>query len=324
MPVRDELGTEKQIALAIFAARESLDTLTSTLDSAIRAAGENAVIDVLVNGNTSLATGIDIYRQTRLANVCRDRVRIWSIRTADKANAWNQYFHKIWSGEELAFFCDGYVQLREDAIALLTEGMLTSTTALGGSGVPSTGTSARKVATVMTTSGGFHGNFCCVRGSVIAEIRTLGFRIPLGLYRTDSLVGAVLSLGLDPQKNRWDANRILVQPNATWSTPRKNPWEFREWIALIKRRIRQAKGTLENTALRDHLRIRKQPVNEIPRTANLLVSEWMNRCTKETKAVIRKNPISGLVVSSYAHTSEWLDNDLEARQVGSLGDISGR
>lgn len=307
--------SKPRLALVIFAARESLGILLSTLESAISASGDNTVIDVLVNGNQNLTTDLNCCRTARLNENGWNRIRIWSIKTADKANAWNQYFHKIWSGEEFAFFSDGYVRLLSDSIDLLKDGVSKNELALGGSGVPSIGRSAHHVAKRIVTGGGFHGNFCCLRGSTIAEVRRQKFRIPLGLYRTDSLVGAALYFGLDPKRNKWDAKRIYVHPQATWGTPSKNLWRYREWIALLKRRIRQAKGVLENAALRDHLLVRKQPLEAIPETATKLVTEWMTRCPGDAQAVIKRNPTTRLVLSSYNQAAEWIESDLLPTQV---------
>jgi hypothetical protein len=70
-------------------------------------------------------------------------LRIWSIPLGDKANAWNQYIHHLWAGQELVFFIDGYVRLNSDAIELLGGAVQSDPQALGGSGVPTVGRSAR-------------------------------------------------------------------------------------------------------------------------------------------------------------------------------------
>jgi len=100
-----------------------------------------------------------------------DRLKVWSIHYGDKANAWNQYFHTIWSGEQLAFFTDGYVRLRPDALRLLGNAVMSKESVLGGSGVPSVGRTAKKLTAHMISAGGFHGNFCCVKGCVIYEFK---------------------------------------------------------------------------------------------------------------------------------------------------------
>ena len=301
---------EHRLALVIFTARESLDVLIPSLEAAIRATNDNTVIDVLVNGNQALADSLKRWKISHITSNNNKRIRIWAIKTGDKANAWNQYFHKIWSGEELAFFSDGYVSLQENSIGLLSEAVLENEQALGGTGVPTTGQTARHLAKKMLGEGGFHGNFCCVRGSAIAEIRQRNFRIPLGLYRTDSLLGAVLTFGFDPAKNTWNPRRIHVHPQATWITPPKHWWRYQEWMAFTKRRIRQAKGILENAAIRDHLAGRKQPPETLQKTATELVNEWMKRCPREAQATISHNPLTRLVLSSYTRSESWVESDL--------------
>lgn len=302
--------TERYLALVIFTARESLTTLVATLEAALNATDTNTVINVLVNGNLPLAMDLNLWLIGCLNKNDKIRIKIWSISTGDKANAWNQYFHKIWSGEDLAFFLDGYVRLRSDSITLLRNAVESNQSALGGSGVPTTGHSAKHIAAMMIAEGGFHGNFCCVRGTAIAEIRRQNFRIPLGLYRTDSLVGAALTFGLDPENREWDIRRIVVEPLATWSTPPENWWSYRGVTTLVKRRLRQARGILENAALKEHMAIRRLPLNKIPKIATALVNEWMICCPTNAEALIRKNPITRLILPTYTQVFEWTENDL--------------
>lgn len=308
-------AARQRVAVAVFASRESTDRLVSTLSAARAVVSQNDVIDVLVNGNPALAASLARLLVSDLAGKDGARIRVWSIKTGDKANAWNQYLHEIWSGEEMVFFIDGYVSLHGDSIDLLQDAVLGDPRALAGSGVPSNGPSARRVARHMLASGGFHGNFCCMRGDAIAEIRRRGFRMPVGLYRVDSLMGAVLSYGFDPRDKVWDRHRIYVHPLATWSTPAKHWWRYQEWLAYAKRSLRQARGVLENAAVRNHLAVRRLSPEALPATAVELVNEWMQRCPGEASSVIRRNPTVRLVLSTYRQPAAWVESEMRPAMV---------
>ena len=275
-------------ALVIFASRETPTTLRQTIDAALVSAGGLARIDVLVNGNVQLAA--DIARSfAETAGMKESPVRIWSIPLGDKANAWNQYIHQIWAGEDLAFFVDGYVRLNADAVQLLGNGVTGDERVLGGCGVPTAGHSAEALRNNLIVNTGFHGNFCCIKGRVLAQMRDSGTALPVGLYRTDSLMGAFLCYALNPATHVWEDHRILVHPTASWDVDGVRWWHPRDLIAMVKRYGRQARGRLENKAIANHLAIRRQTSQSLPDTARELVLEWAERCPAEFQGVFKRD-----------------------------------
>jgi hypothetical protein len=144
----------------------------------------------------------------------------------------------------------------------------------------------------MTKSGGFHGNFCCVTGGVIAQLRQRGITLPLGLYRVDSLMGALLSFGLHPENNDWNARRILVHPTATWQTEPKYWWNPTHLKAKLKRMFRQSRGLLENEAVKNHFLVQKLSPEQLPATAYALVSGWAVRCPTQVNTLCWRNPLA--------------------------------
>lgn len=282
-------------ALVIFACRESLPQLRQTLDAALVSASACAVIHVLVNGNPALAHALadgqtrrpahsdhsngDPDRPSHMAQ--RPAVHIWSIPLADKANAWNQYIHQIWAGETLAFFIDGYVRLNADAIALLGSAVEANAQALGGTGVPTMGRSAKALRENMIINTGFHGNFCCIKGDTLGRMRDEKIRLPVGLYRTDGLMGALLCFGLDPGRHGWEDFRIHVHPTASWQIDPARWWRPQDVLAHLKRTFRQTRGKLENAAFADHLANRQCTPAALPDTAQAMVLEWVSRCPED-------------------------------------------
>lgn len=278
-------------ALAVFASRESLDLLLQTLVAAQIGTNGTAVIDVLVNGNPPLAVALTDHLANPEFSHQALPIRVWDITLGDKANAWNQYIHHIWSGESIAFFIDGYVRLNPNSIKLLGEAIEDEAEVLGGTGVPN-GAIISSVAHAHVPQSGFHGNFCCIKGAALEQLRRRKIFLPIGLYRVDALMGALLTLDLDPVNNAWDASRIYVHPAASWQTDPKRWWRMRDIRAQVKRIVRQSRGVLENLAIRDHLRVRKQPPELMLQTAAELILDWVQRCPSQANKVLRYNPLA--------------------------------
>lgn len=260
-------------SIALFSSRETSAILIASLKAAVAAAkGITATIDVIVNGNENLANDI-INRIDAESDM--SAVRVWYIGVADKANAWNQYVHNIWKPSDVTFFIDGYIQVLPDALKVINTGFDEAPHTLAATGVPSDGRSAKALREQMLREGGFHGNLFAIRGEVLQQIRAIGFYLPLGLYRTDALIGAVLSFGLDPAQNEWNLKRILVKANASWRVRTLDWRHFSDYRAAFKRIQRQAQGILENIAIREHLAIQKNTPQSLPKTASDLVISWL-------------------------------------------------
>ena len=284
-------------AVVVFAARETVEVLLQSVQAACVAGQGRAQIDVLVNGNPGLASELAERMAPVPAVAGAPQVNIWSIAQGDKANAWNQYIHTIWSGQPLAFFIDGYVRLNPDSVTLLGEAMAANPALLGGTGMPSTGPSAKAIRASMAQHGGFHGNFCCITGGVAEQLRQRRIALPLGLYRVDSLMGALLSFGLRPENNDWNRHRILVHPTASWQTDPKYWWRPADLKAKIKRVFRQSRGVLENEAVKNHFLARKLSPEQLPTTATALVLDWAERCPTQIDELCRRNPLAKRALS---------------------------
>lgn len=291
-PVQSNLA--RHWSLAVFASRETCEVLHNSVLATMAsadAAGVLVTIDVLINGNSSLATAMTKRLVgTSLLNR-QSVVRIWDLPLGDKAHAWNEYFSRIWSGESLAFFTDGYVKPHQDAIRLLGHAVMSDTVALGGSGAPSIGRTARNQRTRMLAEGGMQGNFCCIKGDTIAELKKRNIKLPVGLYRTDSLVSTMLAFGLDPLGKSWNQKRILVCPDVSWINDYKNWWNAGHVTDQLKRVLRQARGMLETAAIKNHFSARRRAPELLPGTASELVVEWKERCTDEFRDLIRRHPL---------------------------------
>ncbi len=295
--------------VAIFSARESVPVLLRCINAALTAcSGNDAVIEVLVNGNRDLADATKA-ALAELKVPASVTVRLWFITFGDKAHAWNQYLHDIWQQSEVTFFVDGYAEVDARALRLIHDGLSATPDALGASGVPTCGRTAAALRASMLQGGGIHGNLYALRGSTMASLRQGGFRLPLGIYRTDPLIGAVLMYRLDPANNKWDVKRVLVQDGATWHVAPTVWWHREHLVANIKRKIRQAQGTLENLAARDHLTIKKLAPGAMPRTVNEFVANWLNADTTRASKLFLRQPLAWYAAQQLEKPRDWTNTD---------------
>jgi hypothetical protein len=296
-------------SVAIFAARESLATLTGCISAAVGACKHaNAVIDVLINGNRKLAEQTTQFANSGVSIPENVILRIWFIPAGDKAHTWNEYVHRIWNGG-MAYFIDGYAEVREDALSLMDKGLHETPTALGATGVPTSGRSAAALRRLMLKEGGIHGNLYAIREPIMASLKQRGFRLPLGLYRTDALIGAVLVYRLDPSQNTWDMARMFVHPEATWHVQQTGIWKPKDIWAQYKRKLRQAQGILENRAVRQHLAMEKLSPEALPRTVSELVGKWIGDRPKEAWNIFLKQPLTLYAACKLRQSRDWSHTD---------------
>lgn len=290
-------------AVAIIASRERVDTLISTVLASLDATPETTLTDVLVNGNAALAQNMAVWAAS--AGPAGRHIRIWSISQGDKAHAWNEYVHRIWPAGRTVFFLDGYARPRPDGLRRLANSLARQPDAFGATGVPSSGRSAPTLRAAMLKTGGFHGNMHAIPVHAMNGLRAAGFRLPLGLYRTDSMIGAVLMFALDPTTQQWQPTRIIVNGEATWDVPGQSDLTIQNILSQFKRRMRQAQGDLENRAARDHFAVRCQPINQIATTSRELVLNWIAAHPEEARRLYRGNPLRWRAAVKMRRHQDW-------------------
>ena len=153
--------------------------------------------------------------------------------------------------------------------------------------------------------GGAHGNLYALRGDVMHALRARGFRLPLGIYRTDPLLMAAICFGLDPGRFHWDRERIFVAWNAGWSFKPLRWWHLDDLRAHMKRMGRQAQGWLETQAIKQHLAIDRRLPETFPRTAAELVGQWIRTFPKAARHAYLTNPLSFLARRRLLAPRDW-------------------
>lgn len=293
-------------SVAIFTARETIDELRVTIDAALAStAHESAVLDIIVNGNPALAQSVKEAFATLDRSSTGKSLRIWNVVAPDKAHAWNQYVHQIWSPSALTFFVDGYANVMPDAFTAIATAMHAAPNKLAATGVPTFGRSARTLRDQLISEGGLHGNLYALRDSTMAKIRETGFRLPLGLYRNDAMLGAAINFRFDPAHHAWDPKGVLAVPSATW---RYRPGSWRSLNDLKgqwRRKLRQAQGQLENLAVREHLAVRKLSPASLPKTASALILGWVDEFPQRARALCLRYPLCFLAIRKARQPRDW-------------------
>ncbi len=259
--------------VAILSSREPWDQLQACIEAAVTSVGPPRCVEVVVNGNPDLARSAA--DRLLAAPSIAHRVRIWSIQMADKANAWNTVVHRLAAGDRGCFFLDGYVRVQPGALRSMVNALTAQPHCLAVAAVPSMGRSASTIRSEMTSQGGLHGNLFALSGQAIGELRKRDIRMPIGMYRTDATLGAMLSFGLDPGAHAWaPLQHICVAADATWSVPKSTWMNARHLLTQWRRVRRQARGHLENMAVRHHLAVRQRRPEAMGRHISEVVNTW--------------------------------------------------
>lgn len=293
-------------AIAVFSSRESSTLLAQTIQALLRAAQRDSVIDIIVNGNDALAQEVSKFVGSLRANSAKYvLLRVWLVARGDKAHAWNQYLYGIWAGADLAFFVDGYARVYPQAMTRIAAAMAEDTYALAATGVPSRGRSAGRLSAQLRAERGIHGNLYALRGAVLNTLRHKGFMLPLGIYRTDPLLGAVVKFNLDPARYRWDPRRVRVVSEASWDHTPLSVWKSADWPVQLQRVFRQGQGRLENLAVRRHLHLEGNLPETLPETRTELVTRWMEGHPRELWHALRRHPLAACSLFGVRRHKDW-------------------
>lgn len=301
--------------IAIFSSRESTEALVQTILAAIAASQHHStLIDVLVNGNASLGESISRIAAASDSLFAGGRLRIWFIPLGDKAHAWNTYVHQIAPSARSYVFIDGYARVTDSALVHLVNKLHSSAGALAATGVPTCGRNAARDADDMLAYGGIHGNLYAFKPETIEQFRRMGFRLPVGIYRTDPTFGAAINFGLDLYPRHWlPKKRVVCDPNARWLIDPLSIWKFSHLKTHVKRVIRQAQGDLENAAVRNIFAVRREPFNSLPITVNELVLGWMEREPEHAAKFLRWSFLRRNAVRNLRRPRDWSMMSLPAR-----------
>lgn len=257
-------------SINIFCSRESNETILKTFKCALTAAENSCrkvLINILANGNKEIFKFINENIKSqflrRISNNINLNTSVYYFYFGDKANTWNQYFHLIKPIADFHVFIDGYVYLKNETLSTI-QNSFNKYPFIAATGVPTIGRSAKALKEEMIKHGGIHGNLCILTDVCLNQLILRDFKIPLNLYRTDPLIGAVINFNFSPKNNVWDSYRVCVIPELTWDVDEKSIFNYGVLISHLKRKLRQVQGSIENKALTQLFRIKKIDICELP------------------------------------------------------------
>ena len=284
--------------VAIRSSREPWPELKACIEAALAGVGPPRCVDVVVNGNPGLAEVAA--NALKEEPVVAHRLRVWSIDMGDKANAWNMLVHSLAAAERGCFFLDGYVRVQPGALQHMVDALRARPQCLAAAAVPSMGRSAAKLRHEMTTEGGLHGNLFALTAGTMTTLRERDIRIPVGMYRTDAALGAMLAFGLDPAVHEWQPlQQICLAAEATWSVPPTTWANVRHVLTHWKRVRRQARGHLENMAVRHHLAVCGRRPEALGRHIREVVDTWKREAPADFRRARGLHPLRWLEQNSW-------------------------
>lgn len=236
-------------AVAVFAHNEErhLHHCLDALDAAGRS--ENVPVYVLANGCTDRT--VDVARDYAAR---RPNIVVIEIAKGDKANAWNVFVHEHAPQEGFAAFVDGDVTPAPESITRLVEGLIADETAHVASAVPFSGRNRDAQVHAVLASHGVQGNLYVARAAFLDRIRRQNIRMPVGFVREDGLIGALAKWDLDPVRQKWRDERVLVVPQSGFNFDSIPMASASGWRQYLRRRVRYSVGHFETGMLRDVLK----------------------------------------------------------------------
>jgi hypothetical protein len=288
--------TNKEVVVAIFASRDSVRTVMATLQAVEESSrGLHPRIEIIVNGSPSLARGLSEALTARAHDAqAFASLRVWSIVVADKANAWNQCIDKLlpahFSGTLVCV--DGNVRPTPGAISTLANYFDTPGATLAACGTAQNGASVIHDYASGTLQFGLRGNLFALSGSCIEQFRHIQFTLPLGIYRNDGLIGAVLVFGLNIKPRVWDESRLKIFPKIGWVTEPVASRIVNGVFGYVDRSVRQAQGRFENAAIHNLLNVQSAPMHSVSKPIASLVADWIRAHPLHAVRLFTSHPFS--------------------------------
>jgi len=215
-------------AIAVFAHNEEghiLHCLRSIQDTGLQ-------VYVLINGCTDATERVVAAYASNVAGV-----ELISIATADKANAWNVFVHRVAPLAEAYYFLDGDVIIAPGALDELAKTLKGHSHAHAAAAVPLTGRSRRLMTKMVLTDRLVMGNLYALSGAFVHLLRRFNLQMPIGYIGDDGWVTSIAKWNGDPQ-NAWDETRVEPCLNAGYLYRSFSPFVAADWKKYWRRRVR--------------------------------------------------------------------------------------
>lgn len=199
------------LSVCIFARNEArlLPRCIGALDAAASGAGFRG--HILVNGcNDDTA---DVAKSLAAADT---RLTVHELPVGDKANAWNEYVHRIAGDAPVHVFLDGDITPSAGALSALATALDAAPRAYGAAALPISGRSRRQWAARLFHNHYLSGNLYALSGDAIGEFRRRKIRLPFGAKGEDGVITYLLLTNFAGGRGDHHHERIVVAENATF------------------------------------------------------------------------------------------------------------
>ncbi len=230
--------------------------------------GIRVAVTVLVNGSTDGSAAI-AHAWTERDRTGAFDVSVVETAHADKSEAINRFFYELRRPAEFYFGIDGFTIVEPDALKTMVVALREDGHAHAASGYCTNGRTELGVG----GPGALRGCFYALRGSFVQMIVSRNIRLPLGLYRGDGLLGSMVAHSLDPVRKRWDNARALQVAGARYSIRQLSVVKPSDLRRQFRRRVRQARGVLENAAIKEI--IYRRGFEGLPSNADVMIDQYL-------------------------------------------------
>jgi hypothetical protein len=296
-------------SVSVYARNESA-TLAHCLRNIVRAVGERqAHITVMLNGVTDDSCEV----AAAAARSSPVPIAIYAIAFGDKANALNQFIHRVRPEADVYFFVDGYAMVDPAAFAELEKCLKEYPAANGAAAVPSTGRSAAALRTRMLAEGGIHGSLFALRGRFLDRLTAKGLKLPIGLYYGDGYLNSLASHDLD-SSSPWRPSLVPAAIRATWTMRPLSPFRWQDLKRQWNRMIRVRRGRFETAAIKKV--IYPGGFQAMPAFSSTLLLDWFS-ANPERRPSLWRDPFGWLATRQLRHPTLPKDDILLPRLLGS-------
>lgn len=198
-----------RISVCIFAHNEErlLPRCLGALSAA--AAGADYAVHVVENGSKDRTAQV-----ARALAAADPRMRVHQLPIGDKANAWNDYVHRLSGEADLHVFLDGDVRPCEGAFAELAKALAAEPDAYAAAALPATGRSRRAWATRFFEEHFISGNLYALSGAAMTALRLRNIQMPIGFIGEDGLISYLMLTDLNGGADDGHRRRIAISPDA--------------------------------------------------------------------------------------------------------------
>ena len=244
------------LSVCIFARNEER-LLPQCVGSLARAGlGGADEVHILVNGSTDST----LFTARTLAAADR-RIRVHELPVGDKANAWNDYVHRIAPLGAAHVFLDGDIAASAGALTALQEALEGSPGAYAAAALPASGRSRRQWARTLLVNRHLSGNLYALSADAVAAFREKRLRLPFGAKGEDGLIAYLLLTDLQGGEDDSHDYRIVIAKDATFEFEPLQP-NIRDLKIYARRLKRYSERHFQKKLL--YRRLKKNGVRAMP------------------------------------------------------------